>query len=191
MIGMIYVTASTVTLGHFLDLLLFLQSVGRLQVSLLNVDQLVSQNLGNGLLGPESVLSHSLGDQVNGLVDSSEGRHVNCLLSHHTTSSNSGRILSGTGLDDSVDENLERVSSGEEMDDLKSMSDNSDGLNLLAGVSSVELERANKSFNDGAKCLSELLGLVSAGSVGDENLSFGGCGSNIVNEAGVSDLFGE
>ena len=188
---MIYVTASTVTLGHFFDLLLFLQSVRRLQVSLLNVDQLVSQNLGNGLLGPKGMLSHSLGDQVDGLVDSSEGGNVNCLLSHHTTSSNSGGILSGTGLNDSVDENLKRVSSGEEVDDLKSMPHNSDGLNLLTSVSSVELERADKSFNDGAKCLSELLGLVSASGVWDENLSFGRCGSNVVNEAGVSDLFGE
>jgi hypothetical protein len=68
--GMIYVTASAVTLGDFLDLLLFLQGVGGLEVALLNIDQLVGKHFGNGLLGPEGVLTDSLGDQVDGLVDS-------------------------------------------------------------------------------------------------------------------------
>ena len=170
---MIYVTASTVTLGHFLDLLLFLQSVGRLQVSLLNVDQLVSQNLGNALLGPEGVLSHSLGDQVDGLVDSSEGRNVDSLLSNHTTSSDSGGVLSGTGLDNCVDKDLEGVSSGEEVDNLESVPHNSDGLHLLTSVSAVELERSDEALNNGAESLSELLGLVAASSVGHEDLSLG------------------
>ena len=74
------------------------------------------------------------------------------------------------------------------MDDLKGVPDNSDGFNLLAGVSSVELEGSDESLNDGAESFSELLGLVSAGGVGDENLSLGGLGGNVVNEAGVFDL---
>lgn len=53
-------------------------------------------------------------------------------------------------MDNSVDENLKGVSSGEEVDDLEGVSDDSDGLNLLAGVSSVELKGSNKSLNDGA-----------------------------------------
>ena len=185
---MIYVTASAVTLGDFLDLLLFLQGVGGLEVALLNIDQLVSKDFGNGLLGPEGVLTDSLGDQVDSLVHSSQGRHVNSLLSHHTTSSDSGGVFSGASLDDGIDENLEGVSSGEEVDDFEGVPDDADGLDLLTSVSSVELEGADEPLDDGAECLSELFALVSSGSVGDEDLGLGGGGGDVVNEAGISDL---
>ena len=68
------------------------------------------------------------------------------------------------------------------------MSDDSDGFGFLTSVSSVELELANKTFNDGAECFSELLGLVSSSSVGYEDLSFNRLGSDIINKAGVFNL---
>ncbi len=179
---------STISLGDLLDFFLLLQGIGGLQIALFNVDQLVSQNLSNGLLGPESVLTDTLGDEVDGLVDSPEGRHVHCLFPNHTSSTNSGGVFSGTGLDDCVDENLKRVPSSKEVDDLEGVPDNSDGLHLLTGVPAVELEGADESLDDGAESLSELLALVSAGSVGHEDLSLGGGGSDVVKEAGVSDL---
>lgn len=76
------------------------------------------------------------------------------------------------------------------MDDFEGVSDDADGLDLLAGVSSVELEGANEALDDGAECLSELLALVSAGSVGDEDLGLGGGGGDVVDEAGIGDLLG-
>jgi hypothetical protein len=179
---------STISLSDLLDFLLLLQSVRRLEVALLDVDELVGQHFSNGLLGPEGVLTDSLGDQVDGLVDSSEGRHVHCLLSNHTTSTDSGGVLSGTGLHDGVHEDLKRVSSGEEMDDLEGVPHNTDGLDLLTSVPAVELEGSNESLDDGAEGLSELLALVSASSVGHEDLSLGGGSGDVVDEAGVSDL---
>ena len=103
------------------------------------------------------MLSHSLGDEVDGLVDSTERGDVDGLLTHNTSSANSGGVLSGTSLHNGIDENLEGISSSEQVDDLEGVSDDSDGLHLLAGVSSVELEGTNKSLNDGAECFSELL----------------------------------
>jgi hypothetical protein len=179
---------STISLGDFLDFLLLLQGVGGLQVALLHIDQLVGQHLSDGLLRPESVLADSLGNQVDSLVDSSEGRHIHCLLSNHTTRANSGRIFSGTGLNNSIDEDLKRVSSREEIDDFEGVPDDSDGLHLLTGVSAVELERANQSLDNGAESFSELFALVSAGSVGHKDLSFGGGGGDVVDEAGICDL---
>lgn len=134
------------------------------------------------------MLSNTLGDQIDGLVDSSQGRHIDSLLSDDTTCTNSGGIFSWASLDDRVDEYFKRVSSGEQVDDLKSMSDDSDGLDLLTSVSSVELEGSDQSLDNGAECFSELLGLVSASSVGHEDLSLGGCSSNVIDEAGVGDL---
>ncbi len=135
------------------------------------------------------MLSDTLGDQVDGLVHSPQGRNVDSLLSDNTSSTNSGRIFSGSGLDDGIDEDLKGVSSGEEVDDFEGVSHDSDGLNLLTSVSSVELEGSDKALNDGAQCLSELLALVSSGSVGDEDLGLGGGSSDVVEEARISDLF--
>ena len=164
---------SAVTLGNFLDFFLFLKGVGRLKISFLNVDELISQNLSNTLLGSEGMLSHSLGDQIDGLIDSSEGRNVHSLLSHNTTSSNSGGVLSGTSLDNCVDKHLKGVSSGKEINNLKSMSDNSDSLHLFTSVSPVELERSDETLNNWTESLPELFGLVAASSVWHEDLSLG------------------
>ena len=179
---------STISLSDLLDFFLLLQGIRRLQVALLNVDKLIGKDLSNGLLGPEGMLTNSLGDQVDGLVDSSEGRHIYCLLSNHTTSTDSGGVLSRAGLHNSVDEDLKRVSSGKEMDDLEGVPDNTNGLDLLTSVPAVELEGSNESLDDGAEGFSELLALVSASSVGDEDLSLSGGSGDVVDEAGVSNL---
>lgn len=179
---------STVTLGDFLDFLLLLKSVGWLDVSLLNINDLISQNLSNALLGSESVLPSALGDQVDGLVDSSEGRDINCLLSNHTSSANSGWIFSWSCKHKCANQYFQGISSCEEVDDLECMSDDSDGFNFLSCVSSVELEGSNKSLDDGAKCFSEFFALVSACSMRDKDLSLGCSSCDVINEAWVGNL---
>jgi hypothetical protein len=94
------------------------------------------------------------------------------LLSHDTAGSDSGRIFSGASQQQSIDDNLQGVFASEKVNDLESVSNNSDGLGFFTGVSAVELKRSDKTLDDGAECLSELLGLVSASSVGYKNLSF-------------------
>jgi hypothetical protein len=63
-----------------------------------------------------------------------------------------------------------------------------DRFHFFTSISAVELQRSHKSLDDGAESLSELFGLVSAGSVGHENLGLGGSGSDVVDEAWVRDL---
>jgi len=75
------------------------------------------------------------------------------------------------------------------MDDLECVPYDSDGFGFFTSVSAVELEWTNKTLDDGAKCFSEFLSLVSACSVGDEDLSFDWFGCDVVNEAGIFDLF--
>lgn len=58
------------------------------------------------------------------------------------------------------------------MDDLESVSDDSDGFNLLSCVSTVELHGSDQSFNNGAEGFSKLFGLISSGGVWDEDLRF-------------------
>lgn len=61
----------------------------------------------------------------------------------------------------------------------------SNGLHLLTGVPAMKLHRAHKSFNNWAQGLSEFLSLISAGSVGDEDLRFLRLDSNVVDKAGI------
>lgn len=184
----VLVTASSVTLGDFLDLLLLFKGIWRLDVSFLDVDDLIGKDFSNALLTSESVLSGSLGDKVDGSIDSSEGRNIDSLLSDDTTGSNSGGIFSGTSLNDGSNKDFKRVSSGKEMNDLEGVSYNSDGLNLFTSVSAVELEGSDQSLNDRAKCFSEFSALVSASSVGNEHLRFGWGDGNVVDEAWILDL---
>ena len=123
---------STISLSDLLDFFLLLQSVRRLEVALLDVDELVSQNFSNGLLRPEGVLADSLGDQVDSLVDSSEGRHVHCLLSNHTSSTNSGGVFSGRTVSNCFEENLYWIFSSLQMDDLKGLLNNVESLEFLS-----------------------------------------------------------
>jgi hypothetical protein len=159
-----------------------------LDVALLSVDDLIGQTLSNGLVGLHSVLPGALGNQVDGLIDSSQGRHVDSLLPHNTTSTDTGRVFSGTSLQDSSYEDFEGVPGSEEVNDFEGVADNTDGLDLLTGVASVELHGADEAFDDGAESFSEFLGLVATGGVGDKDLSLGGLGCDVINEAGVFDL---
>jgi hypothetical protein len=131
---------SAVTLGNFFDFLLLLEGVGGLQVALLDVDELVGEHLSDTLLGAEGVLADALGDQVDGLVDPSQRRYVDRLLPHHAASSDTRGVLPGSGLHDGVDEHLERVAAGQQVDDLEGVAHDADGLHLLAGVATVELQ---------------------------------------------------
>jgi len=85
------------------------------------------------------MLSGSLGNQIDSLIDSSQRRNVNSLLSDDTASSNSSWIFSRTSQQQSIDNDLQGISASEQMDDLECVSYDSDGLSLFTSVSAVEL----------------------------------------------------
>lgn len=95
------------------------------------VDELVSEGLGHALVGSEGGLSGTFAEQVDSLVDSSERRNIDSLSSDGTSGSNTGGILSGTGLDDSLEDDLKRVLVGEQVDDFKSLLEDADSHLLL------------------------------------------------------------
>jgi hypothetical protein len=94
------------------------------------------------------------GEKSDGLVYPAERRHVNCLTTDRTLRADTGRVLTGTRVDNRVDENLLligklprlRTQSGshldgvlvaEQMDDLKRVCDDADGQYLLAVVAAL------------------------------------------------------
>ena len=66
------------------------------------------------------------------LVDSSQRRHIDSLSPDGTSTSDTGGVLAGSRVDDGLDEDLERIVSGQEMDDLATVLHNPDSQQLLA-----------------------------------------------------------
>ena len=158
---------SSVTLGNSLDLILLSDSEG---VGLTNTlgggDDLISEGLGHGLVASEGGLSGTLANEVDSLVDSSEWGNINSLSSDGTTWTNSSGIFSGTTLNDSLEEDLEWVLSGKEVNDLESLSEDSHGhllLTILSVVSNHEL--VDKSLDNWAGDLLETFFLIFTSSV--------------------------
>ena len=95
------------------------------------------------------------------LVNSSEWRHINSLSSDSSSTSNTCRVLTWSRVDDGVDQDLKWVLTGQEMDDLETVLDNSDCQQLLAVVSSVHHQAVDQTLNNWALGLAESLGSVS------------------------------
>jgi hypothetical protein len=98
-------------------------------------NDLIGKSLGHGLVASESGLSGSLHDQVDGLVDSSQWGDINGLSSDGTTGTNSSGVFSRSTLNDGLEKDLQWVLSGEEVDDVESLSEDSHGHLLLTVMS--------------------------------------------------------
>ncbi|EEQ41039.1 hypothetical protein CLUG_05166 [Clavispora lusitaniae ATCC 42720] len=177
-------TLLTVGLGNSLQLVLLLDSV-RSRRTLGSVDQLFGQTFSNGLDVSERSLSSTNGQQSNGGVDSSQRRDIDSLSSDGTGRTDSGGVFSGTRVDNSVDNNLQWVLLGQDVDDLQSVLDDSNSLQLLTVVLTVHHQRVGQSLDNWTLSLSESLGSVSTSSVGDEHW---GSDSNVVNQRNVLDF---
>ena len=176
----------TVSLGISLDFL-FLLDAAAVGVCLGSLDEFVSKDFSDILEVLKSSISGVLSDIVNGLVDSSERGDINGLSLDTTSGADSGGILSGATVSDGVDDDLEGVLTGLELDDLHGLSHDSHSLNLLTSVSAVEGDAAHNSLDDGAGGFLEGSQLVTASGVGNENSRLGGEDRNVVFEAGVAD----
>lgn len=180
----IWNTTLTVRLGNSLQLVLLLDGV-RSRGTLGGVDQLLSQTLRDGLDVSERSLSSTDGQQSNGGVNSSQRRDIDGLSSDGTGRTDSGGVFSGTRVDNSIDNNLQWVLLSKNVDDLKGVLDDSDGLQLLTVVLTVHHQRVGQSLNDWALSLSESLGSVSTSSVGNEHW---GSDLNVVDQGNILNL---
>mmetsp|Transcript_20047 Transcript_20047/g.30346 ORF Transcript_20047/g.30346 Transcript_20047/m.30346 type:complete len:254 (+) Transcript_20047:232-993(+) len=176
----------TVTLGNALNLILLLDSI-RVRRSTCSVDQLLSQALSHGLQVSETSLSCSSGNQVESVVYSPERRHINSLSPYYSSSSNTSGIFPGTRINNGIHNNLDGVLVGKNVNDFKGVLNNTCSHNLLSGVSSLLHEAACKTLNNGARCLTETLHLVTSSSVWKISgmISLAG---NVILERNIADL---
>lgn len=174
----------TVALGDTLKLVLLLDGV-RVRRALASVDELLSKTLSDGLDVTERGLAGTGGDQGDGLVDTAEGRDIDGLTTDLTGGTDTSRVLTGTRVDDGVDDDLDGVLLGEEVDDLKGVLDDADSLQLLTVVAAGHHERVGQTLNNGALRLTEALGSVTASGVGDID---GLTDLDVVSEGDVANL---
>jgi len=109
--------------------------------------------------------------KVKSLVDAAEGGAVNGLTTDNTTGTNTGGIFTSTTESSSVDEDLDGVLAGEEVDELEGLLDDVDGVLLLTvGAATSDHDGVDEALNNRALDLLELALLVAASGVGDEDL---------------------
>ena len=135
------------------------------------VDDLIGEGLRDRLERPEGGLAGTLADQVNGLVDSAEGRDVDGLSANDTTGSDTGGVFAGAAVADGGDHDLNGVLAGEEMNQFHGLLHNFDSLLFFTVVPVAgSHEHAGHALHDGALGFLESALLVAAGRVGDKDL---------------------
>mmetsp|Transcript_36977 Transcript_36977/g.55873 ORF Transcript_36977/g.55873 Transcript_36977/m.55873 type:complete len:247 (-) Transcript_36977:55-795(-) len=177
----------TIGLCHSLNLILLLDgiAVGGLLGS---IHDLVGKALGNGLDVTEGAVSRTSAEEVDGLVHSTEGRDIHSLPSNDAGRTDSGGVLSGAPVLDSIDVHLKGVHVRQEVDNLEGMLHDADGHHFLTVVPAVHHHGAAQSLHDRAQGLSELLLLVSASSVRQEGHGVHSMNSDVVLEGQVTDV---
>ena len=94
-----------------------------------------------------------LRDQVKSLVHTAEGGHIHSLSAHDASTADAGRVLTGASADDSVNQHLDRVLVGEDVNDLKSVADNAHCHELLSAVAAVVHKAHTETLRQRALCL--------------------------------------
>ena len=95
----------SVGLGHTLQLVFFLDGIA-VAGALSGVYQLVGEALSNRLDVSERSLTSTGAEQPDSLVDSTQRRDVDSLPPDCSLSTDTGRVLTGTRVDDGIDQNL-------------------------------------------------------------------------------------
>lgn len=181
---------SSVTLGDSLDLVLLLDgvAVGAGAGALGGSDDLVGKDLTNALNVSEGRLSRTSGDQVDSLVDAAEGGNVDSLSADDTTGANTGGVLAGASVGDGVDEDLEGVLPGLQVDELEGLLHDSNRHLLLTAVTALHHQRVQETLNNRAVHFLETSLLVAPGSVRQVNVGLDGLHVQVGHERNVLGL---
>lgn len=94
--------------------------------------------------------THTNGQQSNSLVNPPQRRNIHRLSPDSSLGSNPGGVFTGTSVDDGVDQHLDRVGVGKEVDDFESVGDDSDGHELFTVVSAVHHQAVKWDVNRSA-----------------------------------------
>ena len=134
------------------------------------------------------IFIYTLSHEVERLVDTTERGDINGLTLDLTARADTGGVLTGRGVGDGVDKNLDGVAAGHEGDDLERVLDDAESHELLAVVAAVHHEAVDETLDDGALRLAEGLLVVPASGVGEVDFVLGLLvDRDVVNERHVVD----
>ncbi len=105
-------------------------------------------------------------DQVDGLVDSTEGSNIDGLSADNTAGTDTGGVFTSAAKSKRVDQDLEWVETSQQVDELHSLLDDLHGQLLLAVVPTArDHDHVNETLNNGALNFLEFTLLVATGRV--------------------------
>jgi len=128
---------------------------------------LVSWGVRTRLDVPERRLTSTNGQESDGLIDPPKRRHIDSLTPDGTSRTDTGGVLTGTAVNDSVNGNLDGVLVGGDVDDGESVIDDTDSHELLSVVAAVHHQGVGETLDDGALGLAETLDGITASGVGE------------------------
>ncbi|EPY43004.1 hypothetical protein AGDE_00919 [Angomonas deanei] len=169
-----------VGLGNTLDLILLLDGV-RVGATLSGVDDLISEALGEGLEVAEGSLAGTLAHHVDGLVHAAHGRHIDGLATDETAGTDTGRVLTGGTVGDSIDDHLDGVAVRQEVHDLEGVAHHAGSLQLATVTATLEHEAVRQALHDRDASLEEASLLPATSGVGHVR---GGHG-DVLGESGI------
>ena len=152
----------TVRLTDTFNFILLLDgiAIGR---STRGVDEFLREALGHGLQVAETGFPRAGGQQVQGVVDTAKGGHIDGLATDHTGSTDTRRIFARTRVDNGVHHDLHRVLVREQVNDFERVLNDAHGHQFLARVAALLHETASEALDDRAGSLAEtLLGVSSS-----------------------------
>lgn len=149
-------------------------------------NDLVSEALRDALETTEGTFASSLADKVDSLVDSAERRHIDSLSADNTTGSDTGGVFAGTGVRDSINENLDWVETGQQVNELHSLLNDTNCHLLFTVVSSAGgHHHVGETLNDWALNFLEATLLVAALCVRNVDLLANGLNLQVRSETDI------
>ena len=158
----------TIGLSDTLNLILLLNRV-RVGRSTGGINNLLSEDLCHGLEVAEASLASTSSNEIQGVVHTTERRHIDGLATYNSSSSDTGAVFPGPRVDDGIDQDLDGVLIGGKVDDFKAVHNNAHGHELLSIVAALAHKAAYKALYNGTAGLAETLLLVSASGVWEED----------------------
>merc|ERR1712240_772336 len=146
------------------QLVLFLDGV-TVGATLGGVNDLVTETLCDRLDIPEGSLTSPGAQEPDGLVNPPQWRDVHNLTSDCSSPTNSCGIFTRSGVDDSIDHDLQWVLSSPKMNYLEAVLDDPHSHQLLAIVPSVHHQRVDQTLHNRALSFTETLCSVPASRV--------------------------
>jgi len=129
------------------------KAVGR---TLGSIDQFIGQALRNALDAAEGRLTSTGGEQVDSSVNTTQRRNVDGLSADGTSRADTSGVFTRTRVDDSLNQDLERVLTSQKVDNFEGVFNKLDLQKIIFSIRDSDSDLENE-FVASARCLTKLV----------------------------------